>query len=764
MKEKSIMRNAISSILLAATLLTGLAGIPAASAAIVVNSLEDSAAPPPGTVTLRSALAQAADGEPILFDPGLDGATIPLSIVGEEHTTLKGEVMGMRDEPSGPVSYLVGYFDRDYGRSALYARKNVVLDASALPGGVTVAWTGGDANPARVLAVYGDLTMKNISVKGGRSVAVALPNPDPEDENAQLSTRARGGALAVWGVARLEKCRLFDNSCYRALNIPARSRDAGVFGGGIYADIVDISDSQICGNSVLASGTSGGGVFAVGGAEAPGTVSTVVRTAVTGNKIAGIFTYGAGVYSDGGGIGNAKVLRLVNCTIADNLIDIFGPSFLYGIGYWRGGGVYISNGYLEIFGCTIVNNEVYGVPRTSELDKPNLAGGVAATIGNAHAVETMKIGQSIIAGNRVHERGGATYLQDIFPGSLQHFISYGHNRIGVIEFSHILVPVGQPTWYSLCRRHYPKPGDKDGVNVADIVDLDGGITYSADILSAGVSASRPAVLHYAPKGSAIDQVNAVSYALNLTYAEYRVIGLNDNFLEIILGRLEKKYALANFATAFTADFEAFLAGIDLDPGTPGNQPYTSPGGKPILSLKDTAWFGPLETWPSQLPNYPYIEFWHRLDRALQAADIPGMGPELLGDDAWQALFDDGLLAENRLIDFSIWTVQYFMHPLTTDQNGTARTALGIGDIGALEFRPSPVPRLHLDAVTSSGTGTNLAIRWNSDYNKFYTLWGTSDLTSGSWTPVASGIKATVPYNVHTVASPDPRQFYKVEID
>ena len=34
---------------------------------------------------------------------------------------LKGEVMGIRDEPSGPVSYLVGYFDRDYGRSALYA-------------------------------------------------------------------------------------------------------------------------------------------------------------------------------------------------------------------------------------------------------------------------------------------------------------------------------------------------------------------------------------------------------------------------------------------------------------------------------------------------------------------------------------------------------------------------------------------------------------------------------------------------------------------
>jgi hypothetical protein len=75
---------------------------------IVVNSVEDIETPPEGTVTLRSALASAASGQPIVFDPSLDGATIELSIVGEDHTTLKGEVMGIREEPSGPVSYLVG--------------------------------------------------------------------------------------------------------------------------------------------------------------------------------------------------------------------------------------------------------------------------------------------------------------------------------------------------------------------------------------------------------------------------------------------------------------------------------------------------------------------------------------------------------------------------------------------------------------------------------------------------------------------------------
>jgi hypothetical protein len=171
---------------------------------IVVNSLEDLAEPPEEVITLRSALASAASGQPIIFDENLDGGVIELSIVGNPHTMLKGEVMGMREEPSGPVSYLVGYFDRDYGRSALYARKTVVIDASSLPSGITVAWTGGEANPARVLAVRGNLILVNVSITGGWSVAEELPPPDPNDENGQLSTRARGAGIAVWGIAKLQ--------------------------------------------------------------------------------------------------------------------------------------------------------------------------------------------------------------------------------------------------------------------------------------------------------------------------------------------------------------------------------------------------------------------------------------------------------------------------------------------------------------------------------------------------------------------------------
>ena len=371
---------------------------------IVVNSLEDLENPPPGTVTLRSALADADDGQTIRFARQLNGGTIELSIVGEEHSVLVGEVMGIREEESGPVSYLVGYFERDYGRSALYARKNVVIDASSLPSGITLRWVGGEEDPARVLAVYGNLTMTNVSVTGGWSVAEEMVQ-DTGDEHEQLSTRARGAGVAVWGIARLANCRIYNNHCKRDAAVPARSRDAGVFGGGVYADIVELEKCVVSGNSVSASGVSGGGVFAVGGAEALGRTSTIDQSAITGNRISGIFAYGGGAYSDGGGIGNRKTLAVTNSTIARNLVEPLPglPSFMYGIGYWRGGGIYMSNGHLEIHGSTIVENQVNGKPRTDSLDRPNLAGGVAATIGNAHAVEQMRIGHSVIAGNTVHE-------------------------------------------------------------------------------------------------------------------------------------------------------------------------------------------------------------------------------------------------------------------------------------------------------------------------------------------------------------------------
>ncbi len=162
---------------------------------IIVGSLLDAPLRKAAPLTLRAALAQAKSNQVIQFDPSLDGGVISLSVVGDGSTMLHGEVMGMREEESGWVSYLVGYLERDYGPSALYAAKDVVLDASALPNGITLEWTGGLANPARVLAVLGNLTMNNVTVTGGRSVTedISATNPD------QPWTLARGGGSGCVG-------------------------------------------------------------------------------------------------------------------------------------------------------------------------------------------------------------------------------------------------------------------------------------------------------------------------------------------------------------------------------------------------------------------------------------------------------------------------------------------------------------------------------------------------------------------------------------
>ena len=652
------------------------------SSAFVVDTLHDDDTAPAGALTLRAALEQAPSGQPISFAAALDGGTIELAIVGAEHTVLKGEVMGIRDEPSGPVSYLVGYFDRDYGRSALYARKNVIIDASALPSGITIAWTGGAQDPARVLAVYGDLTLRNVSITGGVNITQDISTDDPED---QPWTLARGGGVAVWGRARLSDCRIYDNHVQGDFD---PSRDRGAFGGGVYADIVEMQRCVVSGNSVLGGGAAGGGVFSVGGRDVATDTSLIEESAVTGNRISGLFTYGGGIYSDGGGIGERNLLHVRNTTVAQNLVEPAPglPPFVLATGYWRGGGVYVSNGYLALEGMTIVENEVHGVARTDDLGKRNLAGGVAATIGNAHGIEDIVIGHSIIAGNTVHEIGGATYAHDVFTGSAFYFRSLGYNRIGVIDFSQMLVPVGEPTWASLSRRHYPQVGDMDGVALDDVVERPSGIVRSASIRSVGVAAPEFAVLNYRPWDLALDQIPTGRYGLAELVGEYAVApGAVDNFLAITLDRIEARFGLPGFATQFRDEFESFLGSVDLDPATPGLQPYVDPTGDPILTLADTHWFGPAVTWPRELYNYPYIEFWHRLDAALLASPAPDMGPETLGDTAWDTLFSSGSLAENPGITVLLaWQQRLFAELASIDQLGVPRPVGVRGDIGAIE--------------------------------------------------------------------------------
>jgi len=663
---------------------------------IVVNTVLDDASPPSGTVTLRSALESAQSRQRITFDASLNGSTINLIQVGQEHTVLIGEVMGFDD--ANNISYLVGYFDRDYGKSALYANKNVVIDASNLPDGITVNWDG--AESARVLAVAGHLTLTNVAITGGNSVFDVAADVGQHPDDNQTSTLARGAGLAVWGVATLTDCAIYDS---HAVGDDAdTSRDGGAYGGGVYADTVVMDNCVVSGNTVYGGGAAGGGVFSVGGRDSGVSVSSISRSTITENRIAGLFAYGAGVYSDGGGIGRSTRLHIENSTVARNLVEPPAlPPFLFGlldIGYWRGGGLYMSNGHMRVQSSTIVENQVFGKPRTTELDKPNMAGGIAATIGNAHAVEDMILGHSIVVGNTVHEidgigPGGYTignvYPHDVFTGSVFNFRSMGHNRLGVIDFSQILVPIGEPGWDSLSRKHYPQVNDKDGLVSSDVL---GSAMLSTVINSTGVETAPFAVLHYEPAGDALDQVPNGSYSVTEVFGELvgqQFEGRNHLLLPLMLNQIQSVYGQPGFENEFRHYFQAFLS--DVDPDTAGSQLYFNCHNLVVDIIEQAYWCGPSQTWPAEEYNHAYIEFWHHLNAALaneiaevNVDQIANLGPAMINDNVWASLFGLGDSHHNG-ITVRLTEKTLGVSPLDTDQLGILRPAGLLSDIGAVEI-------------------------------------------------------------------------------
>jgi len=592
-----------------------------------VNSLEDLERPPAGTVTLRSALAAVAAGGTITFDPALDGGTIRLTLVGEPHSTLPGEVY--------PQNKFGGYQDRDYGRSALYAKKSLAIDASNLPAGITLAWAGGDASRARVLAVYGDLALDNVTITSGYAQAETL------DSTTQPWTLARGGGLAVWGTATLDHCTIGGNTASGDLE---GSRDRGTYGGGIYANAVALTDCVVSGNLATGYGAAGGGIYSVGGGDgSSGIDARLTRCAVTGNRVTAQHTYGGGIFTLGGGPSHSATMTLTNCTLARNLAQEK-PSIPSGQQhYCRGGGVYLGGGSLAIQSCTLAENQVTGVAEPFS-GKPNLGGaGVGATIGNAHVVESMTLQHSIIAGNTLN---GAA--EDVFTGSLLHFHSYGCNRIGKLDFSQILVPAPPPDpgWMDLSRKHWPKTNDLDGVAPGAVLDT-GGIHRHGTILSAGTDAGERAVLWYPPAGSALDQVPTQRYLVNSVMGGYLGYGVpTDDFLAQVLAKLRT---------------EAWL-GSGFWPECPDTTGVT--------------WYGPSVTWVTSADNAAWIKFWRDLDVRIGTT----LGTAALGDDFW-GTFQNGPLGN---VTLSIVRETERVTPAGDDQLGNARPSGLLGDIGAIE--------------------------------------------------------------------------------
>jgi hypothetical protein len=596
---------------------------------IVVDTLLDDDGAPDGTTTLRAAVAMAGPRDRIAFDAALDGGTIVLSTVGAAHSILPGEVYA-----GGPPTFQ-GYRDRDHGASAIYARKDLTIDASALPSGITLRWGGGDASRARVLAVYGDLTMSNVTVTGGFSSA------EPRDDVAQPYTLARGGGLAVWGTARLSRCTVHGN---RVSGDEAGSRDRGAYGGGIYANGLDLQDVVVSGNAAAGYGAAGGGVYSVGGADhasGTGNDTALTRCAVTGNRVTAQHAYGGGIFTLSGGPGNLATMRLTNCTVARNLVEDHPGLPEAGQWYYRGGGVYIGGGSLSIVSSTIAENAVSG-PSAVFGGKPNVGGGgLAATIGDAHVVENVWVRHSILAGNTLD---GAA--EDWFTGSLLFMTSGGYNLLGVLDVSQILVPV--PDWMMLSRKHHPKTGDRDGVALAEALDVAAAELHPS-VLSAGTDAGQPAVLWYPPAALALDRIPSTDYALTHVSAGYAGFGASaDDFLVHVLARLRTDHV----------------------------PPLEPTFGESLGDLTGVTWYGPAVAWPSRPENYPWIDAWRSID-----AEIAGrLGQVILGDEFWGG-FHTGPLGG---VELTVARETRTYRLTSTDQRGAARPAGPAGDVGAVE--------------------------------------------------------------------------------
>lgn len=595
----------------------------------VVSSTDDVAQPPSGTVTLRGALDQAASGDTINFDSSLNGATIELNLIGENHSILPGETYsGMTFQ---------GYAKRDYGKSAIYEKKNVELDATNLPDGITIKWAGGDTNPARVLAVYGDLTLRNVNITGGYSQAEAISN-----STAQPYTLARGGGVAVWGTLTLDHSAIYGN---KIVGDNESSRDRGTYGGGIYANGLNLTNCIVAGNSAKGYGAAGGGIYSVGGADhsdGAGNDTTISQCVISGNRVTAQHGYGGGIFTLSGGPTNLARMTVTNSTVARNLAEDNPDLPETGQYYHRGGGIYMGGGSLTAISSTIAENQVNG-PVAIFSGKPNIGGGgVAATIGNAHVVEDVHLEHAIVIGNTMN---GAS--ADWFTGSLINFYSYGYNRIGSIDFSQILVPC--PEWNDLSRRHYPEPGDLDALAVADVLDLTN-TQHHATILSAGTDSGQPIVLWYSPGTAATNQIPTAQYSFDFISAGYTGWGASsDDFLNHILDKLRTDHA-----DVLGSDF-----------------------GSDFGDLTGTTWYGPAKTWPSDPANAQWIAFWHNLDTKISGR----LGTATLGDNFW-ATYPTGPLSDN--VSITVNTTTDSAKLSGTDQRGNARPKGGLGDVGAIE--------------------------------------------------------------------------------
>jgi hypothetical protein len=273
-------------------------------ATLTVTSPADTATPPAGTVTLRSALVQAeTDPGPdtITFAPALLGMTLVLD--GTALPTLtRGETI------TGPGASRLTIDANDASR--------IFVVTSATPvtlSGLTL--TGGNAGPGgnggAVQVNGGVLQLSDLTFSG----------------NTTSGTTTAGAALDTTGVGALVTA----TACTFSGNM------AGLEGGAIENEAT--ATMTLTGCQVISNTANGGGN---GGGIANHGQLTITGSAIT-------FNTGAGGPFFGGGIYNSGALTLTNSSVLGNTSQ------------GAGGGVYSNGMVCNVSDCTLANNLTLGV-------------------------------------------------------------------------------------------------------------------------------------------------------------------------------------------------------------------------------------------------------------------------------------------------------------------------------------------------------------------------------------------------------------------
>jgi predicted outer membrane repeat protein len=242
----------------------------------VTTTADESNFPSGAQTSLREAIRDGADL--VGFDPGLNGATIALT------TALGGEIV---------------------------PEKDVTIDASSLPGGVTI---DGGAGTNRIFTVSSGrrLTLLGLRLTGG--------NGGGTEQNGV------GGAIVNFGTLALTRCTLSGNGAENggailsvggtlALTQCTLSGNSADYGGALYqlltTGALTLTHCTFSGNSAL----DGGAIYKENGAL------TLTHCTFSGNHANG----GAG-FDGGGAIANfGGVLTLANSIVAGNTSGSFGP-------------------------------------------------------------------------------------------------------------------------------------------------------------------------------------------------------------------------------------------------------------------------------------------------------------------------------------------------------------------------------------------------------------------------------------------------------